>query len=59
LTSFNSTSSELSFTITGPDNTAGYVKVTIAKSILSSVQNVKVYFDGSQLSVAITEDEDS
>jgi hypothetical protein len=56
---FNSTSSELSFTVSGESGTAGYVKVTIAKSLLSSVQNVKVYFDGSQLNVAITEDADS
>jgi len=56
---FNSTSSELSFTVSGESGTAGYVKITIAKSLLSSVQNVKVYFDGSQLNVAITEDADS
>jgi hypothetical protein len=52
---FNSTSSELSFTVSGTSGTAGYVKVTIAKSLFSSVQNVKVYLDGSQLNVAITE----
>jgi len=56
---FNSTSSELSFTLSGEPDTAGYVKVTIAKSLVSSVQNVKVYLDGKQLNVAITEDEDS
>jgi hypothetical protein len=56
---FNSTSSELSFTVSGESGTAGYVKVTIAKSLVSSVQNVKVYLDGSQLDVTITSDEDS
>jgi hypothetical protein len=56
---FNSTSSELSFAVNGTSGTAGYVKVTIAKSLLPSVQNVKVYLDGKQLEVAITEDEDS
>jgi hypothetical protein len=56
---FNSTSSELSFTVIGPAGTAGYVKVTIAKSLVSSVQSVKVYLDGSQLNVAITEDVDA
>jgi hypothetical protein len=55
----NSTSAELSFTVSGPSATAGYVKVTIAKSLVSSVQNVKVYLDGSQLDVAITSDADS
>ena len=56
---FNSTSAELSFTVSGPVGTAGYVKVTIAKSLVSSVQSVKVYLDGKQLDVAITSDEDS
>ena len=56
---FNSTNSELSFTVSGPSATTGYVKVTIAKSLVSSVQNVKVYLDGQQLSVAITSSEDS
>jgi len=56
---FNSTSSELSFTVSGTSGTAGYVKVTIAKSLISSVQNVKVYLDGNQLDVAITSDADS
>jgi glycerol kinase len=35
------------------------VKVTIAKSLVSSVQNVKTYLDENQLDVAITEDADS
>jgi hypothetical protein len=56
---FNSTSSELSFTVNGTSGTAGYVKVTIAKSLVSSVQNVKAYLDGSQLDVEITSDEAS
>jgi len=56
---FNSTSSELSFTVNGPTGTTGYVKVTIAKSLVSSIQNVKVYLDGNQLNVAITEDGDA
>ena len=55
---FNSTNSELSFTVSGPPDTTGYVKVTIAKSLVTSVQNVKVYLDGQQLNVAITSNED-
>jgi hypothetical protein len=56
---FNSTSSELSFTVSGPAGTTGYVQYKIAKSLLSSVQNVKVYLDGSQLNVNISSDQDS
>ncbi|MCW4024341.1 MAG: hypothetical protein NWF01_04810 [Candidatus Bathyarchaeota archaeon] len=55
---FNSTNSELSFTVTGPEGTTGYVQYRIAKSLLSSVQNVKVYLDGNQLSVNITSNQD-
>jgi parallel beta-helix repeat protein len=56
---FNSTSAELSFNVTGLSGTAGYVEITIAKSLVSSIQDVKVYLDGSQLSVAITEEGDA
>jgi hypothetical protein len=56
---FNSTSSELSFTVNGTTGTAGYVEITIAKNLLSSVQNVKAYLDGSELVVSITSDETS
>ncbi len=56
---FNSTSSELSFIVSGPSGSAGYVKVIIAKNLVSSVQNVKVYLDGDELDVMITSDEDS
>jgi hypothetical protein len=56
---FNSTSAALSFTVSGESYTAGYVKVTIAKSLVSTVQNVKAYLDGNELNVAITDDGDS
>ena len=56
---FNSTSGELRFTVTGESGTAGYVEVTIAKSLVSSIQDARVYLDGSQLEVAITENGDS
>jgi LPXTG-motif cell wall-anchored protein len=35
------------------------VKITIAKSLVSSIQNVKAYLDGKQLDVSITSEEDS
>lgn len=55
---FNSTNSELSFTVSGAPETTGYVKVTIAKSLVTSIQNVRVYLDGEQLDVAITSSDD-
>jgi hypothetical protein len=56
---FNSTSSELSFTVTGPSGNTGYVQYTIAKSLLPGIQNVKVFLDGNQLNINITSTEDS
>jgi parallel beta-helix repeat protein len=51
---FNSTSSELSFSVSGPSNTTGYVKATIAKSLIPSGESVKVYLDGDELNHSIT-----
>jgi hypothetical protein len=56
---FNSTSAELSFTVSGESETWGYVEVTISKTLVSSIQDVKVYLDGSPLSVAVTDDGDA
>jgi hypothetical protein len=46
---FNSTSLELNFRVSGPDDTEGYVKFTVAKSIVSDVTNIRVYLDGNNL----------
>jgi hypothetical protein len=46
---FNSTSSELNFRVSGPDGTEGYVKFTVAKSIVSDAANIKVYLDGKRM----------
>ncbi|MCJ7763172.1 hypothetical protein MUP38_06950, partial [Candidatus Bathyarchaeota archaeon] len=51
---FNSTSSELSFTVNGTSETAGYVKITIAKSIVANAENIKVSLDGKQLNYEVT-----
>jgi hypothetical protein len=56
---FNSTTSELSFTVSGPSETAGYVKATIAKSLVSNAENIKVYLDGNQLAYEVTSNADS
>lgn len=56
---FNSTSLELSFTVSESSGTSGYVKVTIAKSLVSNAENIKVYLDGNQLSYEVTSNPDS
>ena len=56
---FNSTSSELSFTVNGTAGTHGYVKITLSKKLVSNIQDIKAYIDGKQLNVAINSNEDS
>jgi hypothetical protein len=56
---FNSTTSELSFTVSGPSGTAGYVKVTVARSLLPDGADAKIYLDGKQLNYELQETSDS
>jgi protocatechuate 3,4-dioxygenase beta subunit len=56
---FNSASSELSFVVSGPNGTEGYVKATIAKSLVSNAENIKVYLDGNQLDYEVISNADS
>jgi len=49
---FDSTSPEVSFTVSGPSGTTGYVKFLISKSLLSNVMDLKVYIDGQQVEYA-------
>jgi hypothetical protein len=56
---FNSTSSELSFTVIGPSDTSGYVKATISKNITANGADIKVYLDGNQLNYSVISTDDS
>lgn len=56
---YNSTTSELSFSVTGASETTGYVKVTLAKSLAAHPEDIKVYLDGNQLNYLITPNADS
>jgi heme/copper-type cytochrome/quinol oxidase subunit 2 len=49
---------ELSFTVNGTEDTAGYVKVTIAKSLVANAADIKVYMDGNQLNYDVTSNAD-
>jgi parallel beta-helix repeat protein len=51
---FNSTASELSFSVSGPTGTTGYVKATIAKTLLANGENLKITLDGNQLQYTLT-----
>ena len=56
---FNTTNRTLSFTVSGPSGTKGYVKVTVAKSLVENIADVKVYLDGNQLNYTVTSLDDS
>jgi regulation of enolase protein 1 (concanavalin A-like superfamily) len=47
--SFNSTSRELSFGVSGESGTMGYVNVYIPKSLIGDISSLKVYLDGNQI----------
>lgn len=45
----NSNSGEISFSVSGPSGTSGYVRFLISKSLLGNNTNLKVYMDGKQV----------
>lgn len=46
--SFDSTTQKLSFSVSGPSGTIGYVAVTIPKSLISDASNISVLLDGEK-----------
>ncbi len=56
---FNSTSRELSFTVSGPSGTTGYVDTYIAKTLIGDVSTLKVFLDDSQVNYVATSQGDS
>jgi hypothetical protein len=47
--SFDSSIPEITFTVTGPDATTGYVKATISKNFMPNAQNINVYLDSNPI----------
>lgn len=56
---FNSTSRELSFTVSGLNGTTGFVDIYIAKALVDDITNVKAYVDGKETSYVTTSTVDS
>jgi LPXTG-motif cell wall-anchored protein len=56
---FNSTNNQLSFIVTGATGTSGYTDVTIAKSLINDITQVRVLIDGVQVQSSTTETTDS
>jgi hypothetical protein len=49
----------LSFNVTGPTGTTGYVKTSIPKRLQTNGENLKAYLDGKQLNYSVTNFGDS
>jgi PKD repeat protein len=56
---FNSTSHELSFTVSGPSGTSGFSQTTIAKTLVANASEIKVYLDGNQIDYSLDSIDDS
>jgi hypothetical protein len=57
--SFDSDNSELSFGVTGPSGTTGYVNLYVPKSLITDISSLKVYLDQNQLSYTYQDSGDS
>lgn len=55
---FDSENQELSFTVTGLSDTSGYVDVYMAKNVISNIEDVKAYLDGSEVEYAASSFDD-
>jgi len=54
---FSSTAREITFTLTGPDGTTGYLDIFISKNLVPNIDDLTIYFDGVEQSyVAISLD---
>lgn len=47
---FNSTAKEITFTVTGPNGTAGYIDLVLAKSLVPDINDLKIFFDDTEQS---------
>ena len=56
---FNTKNWKLSFVATGPNGTRGYVKVTVAKSLVADIADIRVFLDGRQFNFSIVSLDDS
>lgn len=57
---FNKTDWTFNFAVSGSNRTRGYVRVTIAKGLIKTDENIRVYFDKKQLNeYSITAQDDS
>lgn len=51
--SFDAGLPQVSFIVSGPDGTSGYVKITIAKAFMPTADNMQVYLDGNPIGYSL------
>jgi hypothetical protein len=51
---FDTSNWTLSFTATGPNGTTGYTKVTVAKTLVANITDIKVYLDENEIPYTAT-----
>ena len=56
---YNSTTNELYFTLSGPSNTTGNTKMCIPKSVIANPENMKLYIDNQPTQFNYTSKDDS
>jgi outer membrane protein assembly factor BamB len=56
---FNSTSNSISFSVSGDQGTTGYASITVPKSLVGDIVNLKVYVDNQAKQFAVTSVDDS
>ncbi len=56
---FNSTSGQISLTVSGPSGTTGYADIYISKSLVNDISNVKAYIDGTTINYTVSSTADS
>jgi hypothetical protein len=56
--SFNSTGNEVSFTVSRPSGTAGYVRFFVSKALMGNSTEFKAYMDGNEATFTMTEQGD-
>ncbi len=57
--SFDGSLPQVSFIVSGPNGTSGYVKITIAKTFMPTTDNMQVYLDGNPVSYNLDSNEHS
>jgi parallel beta-helix repeat protein len=59
LFNFNTNTQEITFNVSGPSDTTGYVKIYVSKTLFQNIAEASVYLDGAQLDYTTSSTDDS